>query len=180
MPSHHGIRISLHSQFDATPIPELIFASSPTAPAREEYDHSTLTVLVPSKPSSQFWLEYVCPDPARHPASLHDTQFWFFKLRTRGSCVLSWGVGADDDWRGKVVCGFFDAGIDEAGRAFVEKRGLFFPPVGALGDGEGPVGPPAEGFLVEVFRAKGRRREEVGYEYFGDVVGGEGRGEGAE
>ena len=70
--------------------------------------------------------------------------------------MLSWGVSEEEDWQGKVVCGFWDAGTDFEGKRVVEKRGLFFPQDEEAGGG----------FEIRVFRAKARRREEVKHEMF--------------
>lgn len=88
--------------------------------------------------------------------------------------MLSWGVGEQEEWQGKVVAGFWDGGTDFEGRDVVEKRGLFFP---KSDDGGG--------FEVRIYRAKARKREEVKYETFRqeakgmrvDVIGRKKKGE---
>lgn len=54
----------------------------------------------------------------------------------------------------------FNAGTDFEGRRIVEKKGLFFPRRGKLGEREGGT------FEVRVFRAKARKREALEYKPF--------------
>ena len=64
------------------------------------------------------------------------------------------------------MLGLFDAGSDFEGKRVVEKRGLFFP-----SKEKARVG---GGFEVRVFRAKARKRVEVGYGVFRDLSVGDG------
>lgn len=143
-------------------------------------------VHVPIYPNSQFWLSYlVVPHmlqpahPRRAPpegeAKADKIKYVYFKLILPSSSTtnsapntdddkavnsgtnttISWGVGAKEGWKGKTMFGLFKGSDDEAawsgyrGRSRVDKRGFWFS-----GDGE------KEGtFEVQVFRAKGRRRE---------------------
>lgn len=52
--------------------------------------------------------------------------------------------------------GYYDAGVGRRGGVVVEKRGFFVPTAEKEEVGEG--------FEVQVFRARGRRRVEAGYE----------------
>nr|POF15188.1 rrna-processing protein efg1 [Quercus suber] len=178
MPTHRGITIRLQSQFDARMIPE-------RQPSREEQSSpdagNTIHTEIPCYPGSRFWIVYSCPPPV--PAHLYSTntafedhpprndlnhevdgqqiKYYFFKLHVMSSSesIISWGVGAEQEWQGKVGHGFFSAGKDFRGHEIVEKRGIFFP-------GRKERAPAAEeytkehdgSFKLEVFRAKGFRK----------------------
>jgi hypothetical protein len=157
MPTHRSVSIAIISQYDADTIPEILSRSS-----RQLFPIAdrTITANIPVYPSSQFWISYQCPLPPPAKPNGDQTRYYYFKLYTGGKCILSWGVGEDEDWQGKVVCGFWDAGTDFEGKKIVEKRGLFFPKTGdASGKG---------GFEICVYRAKARKTEEVKYETFRD------------
>jgi hypothetical protein len=182
MPQHANITLSLQSQYDAASVRE-------HNTLRREYDTAAATtcavvdVDINALPASQFWISYICnPHPINHshppgnpsvePAAsadqgdqVEEVRFFYFKLLIEGSCVLSWGVGAEETWRGKTVVGFFDGGTDFEGRRVVEKRGLFFGSGNALRtslDSE-TMEMSSTSFEVQVFRAKARRRSEVQY-----------------
>ncbi|KAK5173788.1 uncharacterized protein LTR77_002469 [Saxophila tyrrhenica] len=176
MPTHATLTIRLHSASAATaaPLPEhTIYSSVP--------DHDTsgnrITVLLPATPSAQFWLSYACPDPA--VAFGEETKFLYFKVVLKGRCVLSWSVGAKDEWKGKAVVGFFEKEGEDDGGMRVEKRGFFFPGPEVLG--RDWVSGWQEGMKIHVFRAKGRKRCELAYEAFEEFggLGSETDGEGA-
>lgn len=163
MPTHRSVTITLQSQYDAHTIPETL---SPSSRNLLPIANRTITANIPIYPASQFWIAYQCPLPPPAKPGGDETRFYYFKLYVldsslegqgaNGRCVLSWGVSEEQDWLGKVVCGFWDAGTDFEGKKVVEKRGLFFPK-----DDEG-----RGGFEIRVFRAKARRREEVKHEAF--------------
>lgn len=96
-------------------------------------------------------------------ANSKSVKYFYFKLLLTGICVLSWGVGAEEGWRGRTVCGFMDGGTDFEGRRVVEKRGFFFGGERAGRSGMGKGGAEG-GFEIQVFRAKARRRQQVRYE----------------
>jgi len=172
MPTHAGITISLQSQYDALTLPEHdvhITTVSPSlsalanhTPKHNEHPDKTfanhhhspaatpiVTASVPAYPHSQFWLSYACaPPPLDVDGEEEAFAFYFFKLFVNGACILSWGIGARDQWKGKTVFGLFDGGRDFEGAKVVERRGLFFGAEAARG-----------GFEVWVHRAKARRRE---------------------
>lgn len=155
MPTHRSVTVALISQYDADTIPEILSRSSrqllPIA-------NRTITANIPAYPSSQFWISYQCPLPPPAKPNGDQTRYYYFKLYSGGKCLLSWGVGDDEGWQGKVVCGFWDAGTDFEGKKVIEKRGLFFPKIGDVGG--------RDGFAIRVYRAKARRREEVKYETY--------------
>jgi hypothetical protein len=156
------VAITLQSQYDCCTIPETLTPSSrnllPIA-------NRTITAAIPIYPASQFWISYQCPLPPPAKPGGDETRFYYLKLLIAGRCVLRWGVGENEEWQGKVVCGFWDAGTDFEGKRVVEKRGLFFPNVREGGEGDG--------FEIRVFRAKARKREEVKYEAFRDARDGQ-------
>ena len=127
---------------------------------------------VPTYPNSQFWLTYrINPELLLQPTTLpklpqgndRDLQvrYVYFKLilpsRTghhalgsddTNSRVVSWGVGAKEDWKGKTMFGLFRTRHDASGKCSVDKRGFWFS---QDRDTEGE-------FDVQIFRARGRRR----------------------
>ena len=60
-----------------------------------------VTVYVPTYPSSQFWLRYSIAPPYPPKA------LYYFKLFLNGKCVVSWGCGEKDGYRGKTVFGLY-------------------------------------------------------------------------
>ena len=161
MPTHRSISIELESQYGLA-IPEVLSSAS-----RKPVPISgrTITTSIPTLPSSQFWICYSCPLPPPPKPGGDETRFYYFKLYVSGRNVLSWGVGEQENWRGKTIFGLYDAGTDFEGKRVVEKRGLFFPEAKKMDD-EG-------GFEIRVFRAKARKREETSYDVFNQFERGE-------
>lgn len=187
MPTYRGICISVQTQYGHKSIPEYPPLSVPLTPSpRKEHPSSNINtykltpssnpspsdstpthppkaeVYIPAYPGSQFWIHYLCPEPPPHvdernPPRPVETRFFYFKLYLRGTCVLSWSVGGEDGWGGKVSFGIYDSGTDFHGRRILEKRGFFFKKE------DGNLDPHA-GFEIRVFRSKARRREENRYE----------------
>ena len=62
---------------------------------------SLVSVYIPTYPSSRFWLSYTIHPP--HPPGL----FYYFKLFLNGDSIVSWGVGAEEDYRGKTMMALF-------------------------------------------------------------------------
>lgn len=119
-------------------------------------------VYIPIYQGAQFWIHYQCPEsPPQFGISDQltaiETTFYYFKLYLRGKCVLSWGVGREDCWAGKVSFGIYNSGTDFDGRRILEKRGFFFKNEEGTPDSD-------NGFEIKVFRSMGRRREEPKYE----------------
>lgn len=171
MVTSHGIRIALRSQYDIRRIPEyslpnahatrgkslplhipmsrLNTKSSHSSSANGAHDVShpspVAEVYIPLLAGSQFWIVYnieTLQDP------LTNVNYYFFKLFAQGRCVLSWGVGEQDGWRGKTVFGLYDGGEDWRGRKMVERHGLHF---GSEDGGEGF-------FELKVYRCRARKR----------------------
>ena len=124
MPTYRNLTFSLISQFDILTIPEyappLTSTSSssdpfttektPSAPLLVDPSRSTVSVYVPTYPSSQFWLSYSISPP--HPPGL----LYYFKLLINGDVVVSWGCGEEDGYRGKTMFGLYSCGKINAGR----------------------------------------------------------------
>lgn len=128
-------------------------------------------VYIPIYQGAQFWIHYQCPEPPPHfdtsdPLMPIETRFYYFKLYLRGKCVLSWGVGREDRWAGKVSFGIYNSGTDFDGRRILEKRGFFFKKEERTPDSD-------HGFEIKVFRSMGRRREETRYEKWEKGVDGD-------
>ncbi|KAI9679853.1 MAG: hypothetical protein M1817_004867 [Caeruleum heppii] len=162
MPTYRSITLSLISQFDILTIPEFSPTLSHTLSAQSNPDtstadpppspHSTVSVLIPSYPSSQFWLSYSIAPP--HPPRAQ----YYFKLYLAGRHVVSWGVSERNGFVGKTMFGLFDAGEDWMGIERVERRAFCFGAEGVDQSSEMDEKPVME---VRVFRAKGRKRVPV-------------------
>jgi hypothetical protein len=108
MPIYRSISISLISQFDIKTIPEFPVVESATD-AGNETDSQTrrldeeellgprVTVYAPIYTGSQFWIRYSVARPVPRDS------FFFFKLFINGKPVTSWGVGEEEQWKGKAV-----------------------------------------------------------------------------
>ena len=156
MPTYRSITISLVSQFDILTIPEYApplnpndpFSPSPTLINTEK---SLVSVYIPTYPSSQFWLSY-CISPPHPPNALY-----YFKLFLNDSCVVSWGCGAEDGYKGKTMFGLFDSEQSWLGDHGIEKRVFCFAREHRSArrmrsDNLGDV------MELKVYRSKGRQR----------------------
>ena len=104
MPTYRSITISITSQFDICQLPEYApptLTDDPFSilPTLLDPELSLVTVYLPTYPSSQFWLRYSIAPPYPPKA------LYYFKLYLNGKCVVSWGCGEDDGYRGKTVFG---------------------------------------------------------------------------
>ncbi|KAI4728856.1 hypothetical protein E4T49_03289 [Aureobasidium sp. EXF-10728] len=143
MPAAEGIVLMLESQFDADTIPE---AAIPVSHASDASDDPRLVdVYVPSYLASQFWISYTV-NPAMLAPTQAPTKYMFFKLILDDECIVSWGVGEAEEWKGKTMWAFF-RGEDHGGWRTVDKRAFFFRPAGDDQD-----------FDILAYRARGRRR----------------------
>lgn len=136
----------------------------------EEADNETATVLdiyIPFYRSSQFWISYsidpvsVLTTSTTSELSGGEVKFIYFKLVLNGRDFVSWGVGEEEQWRGKTMWALADGGCDWRGRGVVRKEGLFF------GDDDGEEAEISDGmakmlgdFEVRVYRARGRKKRE--------------------
>ncbi|KAF2139585.1 uncharacterized protein K452DRAFT_232259, partial [Aplosporella prunicola CBS 121167] len=157
MPTYKGITLSVRAAVNNTePLPELPPPPS-SAISFEDSHNATISVYVPSSPKTQFWLAYsVKPSKAIHSI---DTQFFVFKLFLDGRHVVTWGVGEEDQWKGKTVFGLWENFECKAG---VERRVFVFGgPVKKEQQEEDNNGDRDEssGVLeIRILRAKGRQR----------------------
>jgi hypothetical protein len=180
MPTYRDISINLKSQYDALTIPEFtpplsVFATPPRRLRTTESffsfsEHKVshlenhlpgsfssprpsriTTVYVPIYPGSQFWIHYACPEA--------EGRFYYFKLFVRGQCVLSWGIGDEDGYQGRLAFGVYDGGEDFEGKKVLEKRAFFFPTADAGARKSGS-------FEIKVYRSHARKREAPKYEKF--------------
>lgn len=133
----------LESQFDADTIPE---AAIPVSDATNATDDTRLVdVYVPSYLASQFWISYTI-NPAMLAPAQAPIKYIFFKLILDGECIVSWGVGEAEEWKGKTMWAFF-RGEDHGGWRTVDKRAFFFRATDEDQD-----------FDLLAYRARGRRR----------------------
>ncbi|KAI5199756.1 hypothetical protein E4T39_06051 [Aureobasidium subglaciale] len=144
MPAAEGIVVILESQFDADTIPEAAIAGRDVADTAS-YEQRSVDVYVPSYLGSQFWISYTV-NPAMLAPPHAPTKYVFFKLMLDGECIVSWGAGEAEEWKGKTMWAFF-SGEDQGGWRAVDKRAFFFHPTGDDQD-----------FDILAFRARGRRR----------------------
>ncbi|KAH0257114.1 hypothetical protein KCU91_g16549, partial [Aureobasidium melanogenum] len=143
MPAAEGIVLMLESQFDADTIPE---AAIPVCDTTDAIDDTRLVdVYVPSYLASQFWISYTI-NPAMLAPAHAPTKYVFLKLILDGECIVSWGVGEAEEWKGKTMWAFF-RGEDHGGWRTVDKRAFFFRATGEDQD-----------FDLLAYRARGRRR----------------------
>ncbi|KAL8955925.1 MAG: hypothetical protein Q9193_006388, partial [Seirophora villosa] len=107
MPAYRNITINLVSQFDILNIPEYAPPASledPFAAPPTPVDKSLVSCYIPIYPLSQFWLSYSISAP--HPPKA----LYYFKLFINGACVVSWGCGEENGFKGKTTYGLFDSG----------------------------------------------------------------------
>ena len=99
MPTYRSLTLSLTSQFDMLTIPEYPPPSVPPDPFTEvpplvDESNASINVYIPTYPSSQFWISYKIAAP--HPTGM----LYYFKLFINGKCVVSWGCGGLDGYKG--------------------------------------------------------------------------------
>ena len=167
MPTFENIVLTLQSQYDALRIPERLSASSDRSSPSSHHHGCIIEVDIPSYTGSQFWISYDCAssttegdddDRDGSGGGRFDpkVRFYFFRLHVLdGACLLNWGVGEHDDWRGKTMFGLYDGGSDFEGKKVVEKRGMFFP---------SRREPRRDaGFEVQVFRSRARVKQKTAF-----------------
>ena len=166
MPTFRSITTSLISQFDLLTIPEYPPPAEPGDPFTTIptlIEQGTITVYIPTYPSSQFWICYSISPP--HPPK----QLFYFKLYLNGVCVMSWGCGGEDGYAGKTMFGLYDSGETFFGQPAIEKRMLCFS------NENGRLLDPSVNNLkdvmeVKVFRSNGRKRIPPGPQHSKDVA----------
>ena len=143
MPSLNGIAVLLESQFDAEMIPDEVESVEDTGLAQYK---QAIDIDIPSYLASQFWISYAVAPSALTQTS-EQVKFMYFKLLLDGKCIVSWGVGEAENWKGKTMWAFFRGNDHGMGWRTVEKRGFFFRTT----DDE-------QHFEIVAYRARGRRR----------------------
>lgn len=113
-----------------------------------------MVVYVPIYSGSQFWINYACP-----AINDSETKFFYFKLFVKGQCLLSWGVGKEEQLSGRVTFAVFDGGVDFHGKRVLEKRAFFFQNADTSRRQGGD-------FEIRIFRSKARKREPAKFEKF--------------
>lgn len=149
MPTFKNVTISLRtSAAETTPL----FEYPPPAGSSVQLERqNTAAVYVPAMPKLTFWIAYHVKPPIPE-----DIEYYVFKLYMEGRLVVTWGVGDEDDWRGKTHFGVFENKDWPSG---LERRAFAF---GNLRDEENGVDKETDHhsrFLeVRVLRATARRR----------------------
>lgn len=171
MPTYRTITISLVSQFDIMTIPEYEPPKVPNDPFSEapvlvDAAKSLVSVYIPTYPSSQFWIYYSIAPPYPPKA------LFYFKLFLNGSCVVSWGCGERDDYKGRTMFAMSDSGQSWKGQPVIERRAMCFEspeeaasPVHASNSFEDVM-------ELKVYRSKGRKRIQPILESLGLASGG--------
>ncbi|KAL8649898.1 MAG: hypothetical protein Q9210_004133 [Variospora velana] len=165
MPAYRNIIINLVSQFDILNIPEY----APPAPLDDPFsappalaDKSLVSCYIPIYPLSQFWLSYSISAP--HPPKA----LYYFKLFINGACVVSWGCGEENGFKGKTTYGLFDSGNRWMGEPGVDVRAFTF----ACGTSTRHAmhGIPGQMMEVRVYRSCGRKRIRPELEDFKAII----------
>lgn len=165
MPVYRNITINLVSQFDILNIPEYAppaalddpFSASPAL-----VDNSLVSCYIPIYPLSQFWLSYSISAP--HPPKA----LYYFKLFINDACVVSWGCGEENGFKGKTMYGLYDSGERWMGEPGIDARVFSFA-------SEATTNRPMNNTLgqvmeVRVYRARGRKRTKPDLKNFQDVI----------
>lgn len=126
MPTFKGIAVHLKSQHGICTLRE--YAPNPSTAASDSStslvlkDASTVSVFVPLYPSSQFWISYKV-----NTAEVLSTYF-YFKLFIDGAHIVSWGVGEQNQYRGKTMYALFEPEKGAKQDKYdASKRSFFFP-----------------------------------------------------
>lgn len=163
MPTYRSITISLVSQFDLMVIPEYpppVPSKDPdsTVPPLIDEDLSLVSVFIPTYSGSQFWISYSIAPP-NPPKALY-----YFKLFLNGTCIVSWGCGKEDEYKGKTMFGLYKSEAKREGESGIQKRILCFR--------EGHEGSDDDILEIKVYRCRGRRpRSPILESYGGKKVG---------
>ncbi|KAI4188182.1 MAG: hypothetical protein L6R41_002307 [Letrouitia leprolyta] len=165
MPVYRNITINLVSQFDILNIPEYAppaalddpFSASPAL-----VDNSLVSCYIPIYPLSQFWLSYSISAP--HPPKA----LYYFKLFINDACVVSWGCGEENGFKGKTMYGLYDSGERWMGEPGLDARAFSFAnDVTTHRSMNSTLGQVME---VRVYRARGRKRAKPKLEDFQTVI----------
>lgn len=165
MPAYRNITINLVSQFDILNIPEYappVALDDPFSAPPALVDKSLVSCYIPVYPLSQFWLSYSISAP--HPPKA----LYYFKLFINGACVVSWGCGEKNGFKGKTMYGLFDSGERWMGEPGIDARAFSFA-------SEPSTEHPTSNTLgqvmeVKVYRSRGRKRIRPELEDFRAVI----------
>ncbi|KAL8763150.1 MAG: hypothetical protein Q9194_007413 [Teloschistes cf. exilis] len=166
MPTYRNITINLVSQFDILNIPEYAPPTTHSDPFAENpalIDKSLVSCYIPIYPLSRFWFAYSISAP--HPPKA----LYYFKLFMNGACVVSWGCGEENGFKGKTMYALFDSGELWMGEPTVDAMGFGFR--SETMDPNSLNGMLGHAMEVRVYRARGRRRIKPDLEDARAVVG---------
>ncbi|KAL8899993.1 MAG: hypothetical protein Q9207_005911 [Kuettlingeria erythrocarpa] len=165
MPAYRNITINLVSQFDILNIPEYAFPATledPFSAPPAVADKALVSCYVPIYPLSQFWFSYSISAP--HPPKA----LYYFKLFINGTCVVSWGCGEENEFKGKTMYGFYDAGERWKGQPEVDVRAFTFASDNST---QHPLNDTlGQAMEVRVYRSRGRKRIRPDLENFKAVI----------
>ncbi|KAL8969305.1 MAG: hypothetical protein Q9183_002063 [Haloplaca sp. 2 TL-2023] len=161
MPTYRNITINLISQLGILNIPEYdppAAAHDPFSEPQAIVDNSLVSCYVPIYPLSQFWFQYNISAP--HPPRA----LYFFKLFINGTCIVSWGCGEENGFKGSTMYGLYDSGERCTGEPGVDMRGFGFARGAAS---QGPSDAMLERVMeIKVYRSRCRRRIQPELEEF--------------
>lgn len=104
---------------------------------------SLISVFIPTYPGSQFWISYSIAPP-NPPKALY-----YFKLFLNGACIVNWGCGKEDEFKGKTMFGLYESDANREGESGIQKRILRFR--------EGHEGTDDDILEIKVYRCRGRK-----------------------
>lgn len=165
MPAYRNITINLVSQFDILNIPEYApppAFDDPFSAPPALVDNSLVSCYIPIYPLSQFWLSYSISAP--HPPKA----LYYFKFFINGACVVSWGCGEENGFKGKTMYGLFDSGERWMGEPGIDARAFSFASKAtSYRSTNNTLGQVLE---VRVYRSRGRKRIRPELEDFQAVI----------
>lgn len=165
MPAYRNITINLVSQFDILNIPEYAIPTTledPFSAPPALADKALVSCYVPIYPLSQFWLSYSILAP--HPPKA----LYYFKLFVNGACVVSWGCGEENGFKGKTMYGLYDSGERWMGEPEVDVRAFSFASDAST---QYPMNDTlSQAMEVRVYRSQGRKRIRPVFEDFKAVI----------
>ena len=155
MPTYRSITISVVTQHDIYNLPEYPPPPAPSDPFSSlptliNEERALVSVYIPTFPGSQFWISYSI-SPPYPPRALY-----YFKLYLKGKCVVSWGCGEEQGYRGRTMFALYDSGETWMGESGIERRVLCF---NTPKKNENPVLDDWSNLMeIKIYRAKGRQR----------------------
>ena len=157
MPTYRTITISLVSQFDIMTIPEYAPPKVPNDPFSEapilvDTVKSLVSVYIPTYPSSQFWIYYSIAPPYPPKA------VFYFKLFLNRSCVVSWGCGERDNYKGRTMFAMSDSVQSWMGHPNIERRAMCFVSPEQSANTVHASNSFEDFMELKVYRSKGRKR----------------------